>query len=80
MRRLLFLLILMFVVSCSDSETEIVNAHTSNAKELPKTIPVVENLGPETFEGLVDVKNYSEDIFVDLKYATKDNFMGLILY
>jgi D-alanyl-D-alanine dipeptidase len=29
---------------------------------------------------LVDVQSLNKDIFVELKYATKDNFMGVILY
>lgn len=29
---------------------------------------------------LVDVQSLNEDIFVELKYATTDNFMGVILY
>ncbi len=80
MRELSFLSVLVFIVSCSDAETKVVSSPKENTKEVPQEIPVVENLGPETFEGLVDVKSYSGDIFIDLKYATEDNFMGLILY
>jgi D-alanyl-D-alanine dipeptidase len=29
---------------------------------------------------LVDVQSLNKDIFVDLKYATADNFMGIVLY
>ena len=80
MRGVSFLSVLVFIVSCSDPETKVVSSPKENTKEVPQEIPVVENLGPETFEGLVDVKSYSGDIFVDLKYATENNFMGLILY
>ena len=80
MRGVSFLSVLVFIVSCSDPEKKVVSSPKENTKEVPQEIPVVENLGPETFEGLVDVKSYSGDIFVDLKYATENNFMGLILY
>ena len=43
-------------------------------------IPKVESLGPEIFEGLVDIRSYNSDIYVDLKYASEDNFMGFPLY
>lgn len=69
---------LMLLASCTDSE--VTSVATPIATEVPKEIPVVAYLGPEEFEGLVDVRGYNNAIYVDLKYASEDNFMGLQLY
>ncbi len=91
----IFPFVLLFIlVSCSNSDTtanateSVQSSHgldealggASDAAEEPREIPVVESLGPETFEGLVDIKSYNTDIYVDLKYAGEDNFMGFPLY
>ena len=72
-----FVALLLFA-SCTDSE--VTNVATPSANEVPMEIPVVAYLGPEEFEGLVDVRGYNNAIYVDLKYASEDNFMGLQLY
>ena len=69
---------LLLLASCTDSE--VTNVATPSATEVPMEIPVVAYLGPEEFEGLVDVRGYNNAIYVDLKYASEDNFMGLQLY
>ena len=69
---------LLLLASCTDSE--VTNVATPIATEVPMEIPVVAYLGPEEFEGLVDVRGYNNAIYVDLKYASEDNFMGLQLY
>ena len=85
--QIIFLLVL---VSCTDSDAT-TNAsenvaltplpgESKNGAEAPVEIPVVESLGPEIFEGLVDIQSYNSDIYVDLKYASEDNFMGFPLY
>ena len=72
-----FVALLLFA-SCTDSG--VTNVATPSATEVPMEIPVVAYLGPEEFEGLVDVRGYNNAIYVDLKYASEDNFMGLQLY
>lgn len=72
------IIVLCLLTSCSDSEATAVAIQKPS--KTTQEIPVVEDLGPETFEGLVDVKTYSDNIYVDLKYATEDNFMGMVLY
>ena len=69
---------LLLLASCTDSK--VTNVATPSATEVPMEIPVVAYLGPEEFEGLVDVRGYNNAIYVDLKYASEDNFMGLQLY
>ncbi|MEJ6589811.1 MAG: M15 family metallopeptidase [Crocinitomicaceae bacterium] len=69
---------LFLLSSCANSDaTKVASAE---AKEEDQVIPVVEDFGPEEFEGLVDVRSYSKEIYVDLKYATEDNFMSFPLY
>ncbi|MBL6668351.1 MAG: M15 family metallopeptidase [Crocinitomicaceae bacterium] len=85
--QIIFLLVL---VSCADSDATTnvsenvasapLSGDSKNGAEAPVEIPVVESLGPEVFEGLVDVQSYNTDIFVELKYASEDNFMGFPLY
>ena len=68
---------LFLLSSCANSDaTKVASAE---AKEEDQVIPVVEDFGPEEFEGLVDVRSYSKEIYVDLKYATEDNFMSFPL-
>ena len=74
----LYLCFILLITSCSG--TEATDNATAEATDVQLEIPVVEYLGPDTFEGLVDVRSYSEAIYVDLKYASEDNFMGFPLY
>lgn len=76
--RTLYLGFILLITSCSG--TEATDNATAEATDVQLEIPVVEYLGPDTFEGLVDVRSYSEAIYVDLKYASEDNFMGFPLY
>ena len=84
------IIFLLVMVSCTESDATTntsenvavapLSGESENGAESTVEIPVVESLGPETFEGLVDVQSYNSDIYVDLKYASDDNFMGFPLY
>lgn len=88
--RIYQIIFLLVLVSCADSDAtknasansalESSSVESKNGAEVPVEIPVVESLGPEVFEGMVDIQSYNSDIYVDLKYASDDNFMGFPLY
>ena len=65
-----------FVISCNEHRTD---TKLPKKKTVLKTIPKVDN-GPVEFKGLIDVQSLDSTIYVDLKYATADNFMGFQLY
>jgi D-alanyl-D-alanine dipeptidase len=76
--------IFILFFSCSDViPSKKVEAKTN---KIPKpTIEAIpsEKLKDTTFlshYNLVDVQSLNKDIFVELKYATSDNFMGIVLY
>jgi D-alanyl-D-alanine dipeptidase len=88
--RIYQIIFLLVLVSCADSDAttnasgnaalDPLTGESEDAAEASVEIPVVESLGPEIFEGLVDIRSYNTAIYVDLKYASEDNFMGFPLY
>jgi len=74
--------VLFLLCSCSDATPEKVNrAEVGDKLSHPKV--QTENLKDTAIVSqfnLVDVQSLNKGIYVDLKYATSDNFMGIILY
>ena len=69
--------LLLFITSCTE-EHEDSNPPKSKQKSVSLEKPV--DKGPVEFNGLIDVQSLCSDIYVDLKYAGEDNFMGFQLY
>ena len=69
--------LMLFIIACTE---EHVNTHPPKPKQ--KSIPLEKPVdkGPVEFNGLIDVQSLCADIYVDLRYAGKDNFMGFQLY
>jgi D-alanyl-D-alanine dipeptidase len=76
--------IFILFFSCSDVvPSKKIEAKTNKISD--DTIEAIpsEKLNDTTFllqYNLVDVRSLNKDIFVELKYATSDNFMGIVLY
>lgn len=85
MRTILFgLSLVVLFFSCSDVEpSKNVLAKINKVPEIVnETIPsekLKDNSLVSEFN-LIDVQSLNKAIFVDLKYATSDNFMGIVLY
>ncbi|MFM6935726.1 MAG: M15 family metallopeptidase, partial [Flavobacteriales bacterium] len=74
-------LLIGILLSCSDNENPTSNSVQTKAP-VQKT-PEIENLiDPSIVSAfpLVDVQDLNPAIVVELKYATTDNFMGMVLY
>ncbi len=72
--------------SCSDAEVDPDKNLFSKINKVPEvsvdTIPSekLKDTSVVTQFNLIDVQSLNKAIFVDLKYATADNFMGIVLY
>lgn len=75
---ILLSLLILIGIGCKESKAkkEVVNEKPVVVEELPPPLP------PAFVEahGLVNVQDLNPKIYVDLKYATADNFMGEVLY
>ena len=77
MKEILILLSLfLFVISCNEHRTD---TKLPKKKTVLKSIPKIDK-GPVEFKGLIDVQSLDSTIYVDMKYATTNNFMGFQLY
>jgi D-alanyl-D-alanine dipeptidase len=79
---LLGLSIFVFLFSCSDATPSKARKETVTDKLIAshgQTEKLKDTALVSQFN-LVDVQALNKDIFVELKYATADNFMGVILY
>ncbi len=57
--------------------SEVENITPKSKKEIDPNLPIEERL---KLMGLVDIDEYIDDLVVELRYATHDNFMGEVLY
>jgi len=78
-------LMILFLVSCSNDETRLVENITKITKEKSTKIDAIQevrkNIQPRIgLELLTDIQTINPTIQVDLKYAKIDNFMHQILY
>jgi D-alanyl-D-alanine dipeptidase len=85
LKKSFFLVIILFLVSCSGEETKSVDNFPKNSKEketkIDTILEITENIQPRIgLEQLTDIQTIDPTIQVDLKYATSDNFMHQILY
>lgn len=76
--------ICILLFSCSDVDST--KKDVPRINKVPKAL--IEAIHSEKLKdstivsqfNLVDVRSLNKDIFVELKYATSDNFMGIVLY
>lgn len=75
--------LIVFLFSCSErrnsfDKVDVISKHASNEIEPDRLNEVTDS----TFArlGLVSVSDLDSNILVNLKYTTKDNFMGVVLY
>ena len=69
--------LLWFIASCTEEHADS-NPPKSKHKNVEVEKPI--DKGPVEFNGLIDVQSLCPDIYSDLKYTGKDNFMGVQLY
>lgn len=84
MRRVLIVYLLL-VVSCSQGTKEKVNITEIREKNKDSKIDLNITLNDSIESllgkiGLVDIQTINENLLVDLRYATKNNFMKVVLY
>jgi D-alanyl-D-alanine dipeptidase len=75
----------MLIFSCSDEESNKINSKTQS-KSYRTNIKTKKLEKPDTFQyydslrDLIAISSLTKDVFIDLKYATDDNFMHQVLY
>ncbi len=84
MKPVQLIFILFALVSCSPKQEPVSEVNINEENQVPDvqkidTIPVEWKLDLDSLD-LVDVSKMNENIFFDLKYAGKDNFMKQVLY
>lgn len=74
--------IFILLFSCSDATPPKDSRAGVNGKSIPPRAQaeILKDTAVVSQFNLVDVQSLNKDIFVELKYATSDNFMGIILY
>lgn len=87
MKKIIYItiIILLLFLSCENKQSRILLVATDAPVEQTEIEEHEEEHFSETVQklrllGLVDIHDYNPDIFVELKYATPDNFTGKILY
>lgn len=75
-------ILLLFVYSCSTNESTFVKPATNELDEIVSIVEVVDTSVQQSLRyfGLIDILSVDSTFKIDLKYATTDNFMGIILY
>lgn len=70
--------------ACKNEQSTTIRSDRNSAKEFAEKDPdIAPNIPAPSFvleHDLADIQHLNPDIYVDLKYATKDNFMGEVLY
>ena len=81
MKKFILLFILLSLCGCSQTKNEdTANSSIVSNSQVSSSDVVVQVTPPENPLDFVRVRDYIPNIIVDLKYATKNNFTGEIIY